>query len=64
MSAEPVRERVWQAEVDEGKARVAARKRPRRWGRFTGQAAELERRIEILAAATGFFARAHELQQG
>lgn len=64
MSAETVRKWVRQSEVDEGKAPGVSTEEAAQVRALRRKVAELERTIEILSAATGFFARAHDPRQG
>ena len=63
MSAETVRKWVRQAEVDDGKAAGVTTEEAAQVRALRRKVAELERTIEILSAATGFFARAHDPRQ-
>ena len=64
MSAETVRKWVRQAEVDDGRAPGVTTEEAAQVRALRRKVAELERTIEILSAATGFFARAHDPRQG
>jgi len=64
MSAETVRKWVRQAAVDEGKTAGVTMEEAAQVRALRRKVAELERTIEILSAATGFFARAHDPRQG
>jgi transposase len=63
MSAETVRKWVRQAEVNEGKAPGVTTEEASQVRALRRKVAELERTIEILSAATGFLARAHDPRQ-
>jgi transposase len=63
MSAETVRKWVRQAETDEGSRPGVTSEEAAQVRALRRKVAELERTIEILAAATGFFARAHDPRQ-
>ena len=56
-SAETVRKWVRQAQVDTGAAPGVATESAREIGELRRKCAELERTIEVLKAATSFFAR-------
>jgi transposase len=64
MTAETLRKWIRQAEVDEGKAPGVSTEEAAQVRTLRRKVAELERTIEILSAATGFFARAHDPRQG
>jgi len=57
MSAETLRKWVRQAEVDAGEAPGVPTESAREIRELTRKCAELERTIEVLKAATSFFAR-------
>jgi transposase-like protein len=64
MTAETLRKWIRQAEVDEGKAPGVTSEEAAQVRALRRKVAELERTIEILSAATGFFARAHDPRLG
>jgi len=64
MTAETLRKWIRQAEVDDGKAPGVSTEEAAQVRVLRRKVAELERTIEILSAATGFFARAHGPRQG
>jgi len=64
MTAETLRKWIRQAEVDGGKAPGVTTEEAAQVRQLRRKVAELERTIEILSAATGFFARAHDPRQG
>jgi transposase len=63
-SAETLRKWIRQAQVDEGSAAGVSTEEASQVRQLRRKVAELERTIEILSAATGFFARAHDPRQG
>jgi len=64
MSAETLRKWIRQAEIDAGSAPGVSTEEAAQVRALRRKVAELERTIEILSAATGFFARAHDPRQG
>ena len=60
MSAETLRKWIRQAAVDEGQAPGVSSDASREIRELKRKVSELERTIEILSAATGFFAREHD----
>lgn len=64
MSGETLRKWIRQAQVDEGSAAGVTTEESAQVRQLRRKVAELERTIEILSAATGFFARAHDPRQG
>jgi transposase len=64
MTAETLRKWIRQAEVDGGSAPGVTTEEAAQVRQLRRKVAELERTIEILSAATGFFARAHDPRQG
>jgi transposase len=60
MSAETLRKWLRQAEVNDGKAPGVTTAGAAEIRQLKRKVNELERTIEILSAATGFFARAHD----
>jgi transposase len=64
MSGETLRKWIRQAQVDEGSAPGVSTEEAAQVRALRRKVAELERTIEILSAATGFFARAHDPRQG
>jgi len=64
MTAETLRKWIRQAEVDDGKAPGVSTEEAAQVRVLRRKVAELERTIEILSAATGFFARAHDPREG
>ena len=64
MSAETLRKWIRQSEIDAGSAAGVTTEEAAQVRQLRRKVAELERTIEILSAATGFFARAHDPRQG
>jgi transposase len=64
MTAETLRKWIRQAEVDGGERPGVTTAEAGEIRKLRRKVAELERTIEILSAATGFFARAHDPRQG
>jgi transposase len=64
MTPEMLRKWIRQAEVNEGKAPGVTTEEAAQVRKLRRKVAELERTIEILSAARGFFARAHDPRQG
>ena len=60
MSAETLRKWIRQAEVDEGQAPGISSESAKEIRELRRKVSELERTIEILSAAAGFFAREHD----
>lgn len=64
MSAETLRKWIRQAQTDEGTRPGVTTEEAAQVRALGRKVAEPERTIEILSAATGFFARAHDPRQG
>ena len=63
MAAETLRHWIRQAEIDEGKAPGTTTVESAQVRELKRKNRELEQTIEILKAATGFFAREHDPRQ-